>query len=156
MSTADDLIHKAVLVCRDYIVPDSPITELGFVDQMLQLFDGPAYRAYEAEKAEKGPAQTGPIVAKADVPDTFRTGHITGATTAKLTTALGFSPDNGDGGNKVSVDWYFTLDGKPCGCWDWKGSMHHGQFSTFGPREQWEAFAQAHGFTYTHERGDTV
>ena len=92
-----------------------------------------------------------PVVAKAQVDNTFRTGLIHATSVAALTKAIGFKPDNGDGGNKVSVDWYFTLDGKPCGCWDWKGSYRHGQFSTFGPKEQWEAFAQAHGFTYEDE-----
>jgi hypothetical protein len=99
---------------------------------------------------------SGPVVVKADVPGTSRTGFLSNATVPRLTKAIGFKPDGGDGGNKVETDWYFTLDGKPCGCWDWKGSGRDGQFSTFGPRAEWEAFAKAHGFTYTHEQGYTV
>ena len=147
MSAADALIAEGLAIVQAYVHPESTQPDSVFAGKIITLFDGPLYRAYEAEKAEKGPAQTGPVVAKAQVDNTFRTGFIQ----AKMTTALGFSPDNGDGGNKVSVDWYFTLDGKPCGCWDWKGSMHHGQFSTFGPKDVWTAFAAANGFTYEHE-----
>ena len=60
--------------------------------------------------------------------------HKTGSLDPSLRVAdinriLGFEGEVGDP-DKVTNEWLFTVDGVPCGVWDYYGT----RWSTFGPR----------------------
>ena len=100
MSAADVLIAKGLAHVQDYINPESPLTDNRFADLMVELFEGSLYRAYEIEKAakaEKGPAQTGPVITEhKEFVASHKQGELHGVTAAKLTKAIGFKPGAGD------------------------------------------------------------
>ncbi len=47
--------------------------------------------------------------------------------------ALGFEPNESDDPDKVENSWGFTIDGKECGIWDYKGSHMFNQWSAYDP-----------------------
>lgn len=50
-----------------------------------------------------------------------------------ITRILGFEPNmQPSDDQKVTIEWGFTIDGAPCGIWDYKGS----RWSTFGPSDK--------------------
>ncbi len=62
--------------------------------------------------------------------------HRTGSLSATLTPAeikakLGFGPNIDDDPDKVTMSWGFTVDGVPCGIWDY----YRNRWSTFGPHD---------------------
>lgn len=63
------------------------------------------------------------------------TGSLSGLSVADVTRILGFKANCEDDPDKVKNSWGFTVDGVRCGVWDYKGSQHAKQFSTFGPAE---------------------
>lgn len=68
----------------------------------------------------------------------FRGSHKTGMlsprrTPEEITEILGieperFDPNDPDSDGKVTLEWRFTVDGKPCAIWDYKGA----RWSTWG------------------------
>lgn len=61
---------------------------------------------------------------------TYRTGSLP-ATMSPLAIArrLGFDANAEDDPGKVTMSWGFTVDGHPCGIWDYKGA----RWSVFDP-----------------------
>jgi hypothetical protein len=62
-----------------------------------------------------------------------RTGTIRGTSVKEINAVLGFEPNVADDPDKVNHSWGFTVKGKNCGIWDYKGSEMIGMFSTYGP-----------------------
>lgn len=61
-----------------------------------------------------------------------RTGNIdSGYTVKEINKILGFKPNIQDDPTRVKYSWGFTVDGQPCGIWDYRGS----RWSVFGPQE---------------------
>lgn len=61
-----------------------------------------------------------------------RTGSIdSGYTVKEINKILGFKPNIQDDPTRVKYSWGFTVDGQPCGIWDYRGS----RWSVFGPKE---------------------
>jgi len=65
--------------------------------------------------------------------------HYTGSlppelTAEQITKVLGFPPNIKDDPNKVKHSWGFTVDGKRCGIWDYKGSC----WSIYDPHHKLE------------------
>jgi hypothetical protein len=61
-----------------------------------------------------------------------RTGTLYDINVATITEVLGFAPNVDDDPYKVENSWGFEIDGRKFGIWDYKGSHHCGQFSTYG------------------------
>ena len=61
-----------------------------------------------------------------------RTGTLYDINVATITQKLGFGPNIDDDPTKVINSWGFEVDGRRFGIWDYKGSHHMGQFSTYG------------------------
>ena len=68
-------------------------------------------------------------------PGDSRSGTLTNLTAEEISEILGFAPNVKDDPYKVQNSWGFSVDGKRCGIWDYKGSHHSNSFSTFGPHE---------------------
>jgi len=64
-----------------------------------------------------------------------RTGTLYDINVATITEVLGFAPNVIDDPDKVVNSWGFEIDGQKFGIWDYKGSHHMGQFSTYGDGE---------------------
>jgi hypothetical protein len=75
-----------------------------------------------------------------------RTGTLRGITVAEIREVLGFAPNCEDDPSKVVNSWGFTVDGRHCGIWDYKGSQRIGEFSTFGPADVFEKLFGARYF----------
>lgn len=73
-----------------------------------------------------------------------RTGGLINITADEITRRLGFGPNVADDPSKVVNSWGFTVDGKICGVWDYKGSHLLNQFSTFGPADKLKAVFGSH------------
>src|SRR5210317_74689 len=75
----------------------------------------------------------------------YRTGKIQGLTLGDIQDKLGFAPNVADAAGKVTASWGFVLNptaegkGAVCGIWDYKGSGRLKQWSTYGPREVFQA-----------------
>ncbi len=75
-----------------------------------------------------------------------RTGTLTNITKADIEAVLGFAPNIKDDPYKVKYSWGFTVDGKECGIWDYKGSYRFREYSTYGPDEVFvELFGDKYG-----------
>ena len=74
-----------------------------------------------------------------------KTGVLTNVTVRQINAILGFKPNVQDDPCKVKHSWGFTVDGKECGIWDYKGSETVGMFSTYGPDD---VFLELFGFNY--------
>lgn len=61
-----------------------------------------------------------------------KTGVLYDITVTAIAEVLGFPPNVEDDPDKVENSWGFEIDGKQFGIWDYKGSHHMGQFSTYG------------------------
>ena len=61
-----------------------------------------------------------------------KTGTLYDMNVATITQILGFGPNIDDDPAKVVNSWGFEIDGQKFGIWDYKGSHHLGQFSTYG------------------------
>lgn len=62
-----------------------------------------------------------------------RDGHLSHLLTPdEITKRLGFGPIDPCDDGKTDLEWAFTIDGEPCGIWDYKGS----RWSYAGPKEK--------------------
>jgi hypothetical protein len=61
-----------------------------------------------------------------------RQGCLVGITVKEINEILGFKPNIEDDPDKVENSWGFEIAGKLFGIWDYKGSHHFGEFSTYG------------------------
>lgn len=64
-----------------------------------------------------------------------KTGSIAGLTKEEIVRRLGFEPNVADDADKVEHSWAFTVQGKECAVWDWKGSHRLRSWSAYGPTE---------------------
>ncbi len=67
--------------------------------------------------------------------ESHRTGTLRGMTVEKIEDILGFAPNSEGDTSKTTAQWGFTIDGKDCSIWDYKGSAEWQQFSAFVPHE---------------------
>ena len=67
-----------------------------------------------------------------DTAGASKTGTLYDINVATITEVLGFGPNIEDDPHKVVNSWGFEIDGQKFGIWDYKGSHHAGQFSTYG------------------------
>ena len=67
-----------------------------------------------------------------DTAGASKTGTLYDINVATITQIVGFGPNIDDDPNKVVNSWGFEIDGRKFGIWDYKGSHHAGQFSTYG------------------------
>lgn len=74
-----------------------------------------------------------------------KTGTLVAISVEEINVLLGFEPNVQDDPSKVKHSWGFTVDGKECGIWDYKGSETMGRFSTYGPDY---IFKELFGFNY--------
>ena len=58
---------------------------------------------------------------------------ISGLSVEEIAALIGFPANVEDDPNKVKFSWGFTVNGKACAVWDWKGSHHLKEFSAYGP-----------------------
>lgn len=70
-----------------------------------------------------------------DIPGSHRTGLLYNMTRDMIIEKLGFEPNVVDDPDKVKDSWGFTVDGKPFGIWDWKGSQLIGHYSFYGDKQ---------------------
>jgi hypothetical protein len=64
-----------------------------------------------------------------------RTGSLHGITYNDIYDRLGFPSNVMDDEAKVAYSWGFTVDGRDCAIWDWKGSHNRKIWSVYGPTE---------------------
>jgi hypothetical protein len=69
----------------------------------------------------------------------YRTGGLRNLRPGGIVRVLGFAPNVEDDTEKVSHSWGFTVDGERCGIWSYKGSERAERWSTYGPRNHFEA-----------------
>jgi len=62
------------------------------------------------------------VVTPAELNTSWRTGSLVGLNKQDIVRALGFEPNIVDDEDKVVNSWGFTVDGKDCAIWDFKGS----------------------------------
>ena len=72
------------------------------------------------------------IINPINVGGEFKTGALYDINVDTITEVLGFAPNVADDPHKVVNSWGFEIDGHKFGIWDYKGSHHAGQFSTYG------------------------
>lgn len=60
---------------------------------------------------------------------------LTGLTQKQITSALSFDPNCDSWDGKSVAIWEFTVNGKECAVWDYKGSHKSGKWSAYGPTE---------------------
>jgi hypothetical protein len=65
-----------------------------------------------------------------------RTGSLSKITKKEIVKILGFEPNVKDDEFKVKYSWGFTVNGRRCGVWDYKGSHKDGLWSTYGPAQE--------------------
>jgi len=58
---------------------------------------------------------------------------IYGLSAEQIALTLGFTANQADDPRKVKFSWGFTVNGKECAVWDWKGSHLFNEFSAYGP-----------------------
>ncbi len=75
-----------------------------------------------------------------------RTGTLRGITVGEITEVLGFAPNCDDDPSKVVNSWGFSVNGRHCAIWDYKGSQRMGEFSTFGPADVFDELFGARYF----------
>lgn len=63
----------------------------------------------------------------------YKTGTLTGKNKFDIERALGFPPNVDDDPDKVRYSWAFTINGRECAIWDWKGSADHDVWSVYDP-----------------------
>jgi len=63
----------------------------------------------------------------------YKTGTLTGKSKQQIEQALGFPPNVDDDPDKVRYSWAFTINGRECAIWDWKGSADHDVWSVYDP-----------------------
>jgi len=72
------------------------------------------------------------IVPTRNIGGSSRTGTLYDINVETINKILGFEPNVDDDPDKVVNSWGFMVDDKKFGIWDYKGSHHFGQFSTYG------------------------
>jgi hypothetical protein len=72
------------------------------------------------------------LIKPIDIAGASKTGTLYDINVATITEILGFGPNIDDDPTKVVNSWAFEIDGRKFGIWDYKGSHHAGQFSTYG------------------------
>lgn len=73
-----------------------------------------------------------------------RTGTLYDINATTISEILGFEPNIDDDPHKVVNSWGFEINGEQFGIWDYKGSHHSGQFSTYGNAEILSKLFPAH------------
>jgi hypothetical protein len=63
----------------------------------------------------------------------YKTGTLTGKNKFDIERALGFPPNVDDDPDKVRYSWAFTINGRECAIWDWKGSADQDVWSVYDP-----------------------
>ena len=63
----------------------------------------------------------------------YKTGTMTGKNKFDIERALGFPPNVDDDPDKVRYSWAFTINGRECAIWDWKGSADQDVWSVYDP-----------------------
>jgi hypothetical protein len=84
------------------------------------------------------------IINPINVGGEFKTGALYDINVDTITEVLGFAPNVADDPHKVVNSWGFEIDGHKFGIWDYKGSHHAGQFSTYGDAEVLSKLFPAH------------
>ena len=79
-----------------------------------------------------------------DIAGASKTGTLYDINVATITNILGFGPNIDDDPAKVVNSWGFEINGNRFGIWDYKGSHHCGQFSTYGDSEVLSKLFPAH------------
>jgi len=74
-----------------------------------------------------------------DVRESHKQGQLNDVTKDQINKILGFIPNSTGDEDKVTAEWLFTVNGKECSIWDYKGSAEYDTFSFCGPREIGEA-----------------
>lgn len=96
------------------------------MSQRKQYNTYPNYNPLEPPTFIRRNEQTGAEfrVVPSDVPGHHHTGDLPSSITKKqIITVLGFAPNCEDDPDKVKNSWGFTVNGFPCGIWDYRG--HH-------------------------------
>lgn len=77
-----------------------------------------------------------PIIKKDENVTSHKTGTLWQTSKEEIIQALGFEPNVMDDPFKVENSWGFTVNGNPCGIWDWKGSHlgHRPYWSVYDPK----------------------
>jgi hypothetical protein len=90
---------------------------------------------YEERKAIMNAAMHVPTVTirPASLNSTYRTGGLQNLTATQIIDILGIRPNVQDDPDKVVNSWAFTVDGKPCAIWDYKGSHIVQMWSVYDP-----------------------
>ena len=74
-----------------------------------------------------------PVILPDDTICSYKTGILHHTSYDKIVATLGFMPNVVDDPDKVKYSWGFTLDGKECAVWDWKGSWEDDVWSVYDP-----------------------
>ena len=74
----------------------------------------------------------------------YRMGTLRNLDKSDIVRILGFAPNVKDVPDKVINNWGFTLDGDRCDVWDYNGSYHHNEWSTFGNHQKMNDLFGAH------------
>lgn len=75
------------------------------------------------------------VIIPTGVSGPHRTHYLKELTAQGVSDLLGFTPNVEDDPDKVKYSWGFTVDGVPCGVWDFKGSSAEGCWSAYGTTE---------------------
>jgi hypothetical protein len=77
---------------------------------------------------------------------TYRTGGLQNLTATQIIDILGMKPNAKDDPDKVVNSWAFTVDGKPCAIWDYKGSHYVQMWSVYDPENALVALFKSENF----------
>lgn len=77
-----------------------------------------------------------PVIRPMQVETSYKQHSLAGLSAAQVAAKIGFTANIQDDPNKVKFSWGFTVNGKACSVWDWKGSHLINEFSAFGPVEE--------------------
>jgi hypothetical protein len=84
------------------------------------------------------------VINPIDIAGASQTGRLYDINVDTINEVLGFGPNIDDDPAKVVNSWGFEIDGKRFGIWDYKGSHHLGQFSTYGDSDVLSKLFPAH------------
>jgi hypothetical protein len=82
----------------------------------------------------------------ASLNSTYRTGGLQNLTATQIIDILGMRPNAKDDPDKVVNSWAFTVDGKPCAIWDYKGSHIVQMWSCYDPENALGALFKSENF----------
>lgn len=129
--TGTDRRHAILhfIECRHRLPADVTALERDVLSDLFHETDGEVYLTTLGEMELEEPVDILPT----EIFQSYKQHSIVGLSATEITAKIGFAANLKDDLSKVKFSWGFTVNGKACAVWDWKGSHLINEFSAYGP-----------------------